>query len=144
MPVSKRYHENVKNALIKDGWTITDDPFHLKWGKKDMYVDLGVEKVIAAEKEGHRIAAEIKTFRTVSDMTDLEQALGQYLAYRSVMIRTNPDRVLYLAVRDEVYADIFEEPIAKLLVEDYKVNVVVFQLEQEVIFRWIPWSNTGT
>ncbi|WP_308189114.1 element excision factor XisH family protein [Nostoc mirabile] len=38
-PVRDRYHENVKNALIKDGWTITDDPFHLKWGKRDMYVD---------------------------------------------------------------------------------------------------------
>ncbi|MEH2411789.1 hypothetical protein [Nostoc sp.] len=38
----------------------------------------------------------------------------------------------------------FDEPIAKLLVEDYKVNIVLFQLEQEVIFRWIPWSNTGS
>ncbi|MHC5831800.1 MAG: element excision factor XisH family protein, partial [Nostoc sp.] len=40
MPAKDRYHENLKNALIKDGWTITDDPFHLKWGKKDLYVDL--------------------------------------------------------------------------------------------------------
>ncbi|MEH2178207.1 element excision factor XisH family protein [Nostoc sp.] len=143
MPVRDRYHENVKNALIKDGWTITDDPFHLKWGKRDMYVDLGAEKLIAAQKEGQYIAVEIKTFRSVSDMTDLEHALGQYLAYRSVMTRTNPERVLYLAVRDEVYADIFDEPIAKLLIEDYKVHIVVFQLEQEVIFRWIPWSSTG-
>ncbi|MEH1895879.1 MAG: XisH family protein [Nostoc sp.] len=102
MPARDRYHENVKNALIKDGWTITDDPFHLKWGKRDMYVDLGAEKLIAAEKEGQQIAVEIKTFRSVSDMTALEHALGQYLAYRSVMTRTNPDRVLYLAVRDEV------------------------------------------
>ncbi|WP_442944808.1 element excision factor XisH family protein [Nostoc sp.] len=58
--------------------------------------------------------------------------------------RTNPDRVFYLAVRDEVYADIFDEPIAKILVEDYKVHIVLFQLEQEVIFKWIPWSNTGS
>lgn len=108
------------------------------------YVDLGAEKLIAAEKEGQQIAVEIKTFRSVSDMTDLEHALGQYLAYRSVMIRTHPERVLYLAIRDEVYADIFDEPIAKLLVEDYKVNIVVFRLEQEVIFKWIPWSNTGS
>ncbi|MCC5621331.1 element excision factor XisH family protein [Nostoc sp. CHAB 5715] len=55
----------------------------------------------------------------------------------------NVKNVLYLAVRDEVYADIFDEPIAKLLIEDYKIHIVVFQLEQEVIFRWIPWSSTG-
>ncbi|MGH7999083.1 MAG: element excision factor XisH family protein [Brasilonema sp.] len=30
MPVRDRYHQSVKNALIKDGWTITDDPLHLK------------------------------------------------------------------------------------------------------------------
>ncbi|MDZ8262468.1 MAG: element excision factor XisH family protein [Nostoc sp. ChiQUE01b] len=34
MPARDRYHENLKNALIKDAWTITDDPFHLKWGKR--------------------------------------------------------------------------------------------------------------
>ncbi|NMG06607.1 element excision factor XisH family protein [Brasilonema sp. UFV-L1] len=144
MPVRDRYHQSVKNALIKDGWTITDDPLHLKWGKRDMYVDLGAEKLIAAQKQGRYIAVEIKTFRSVSDMSDLEQTLGQYLVYRSVMTRTDPNRSLHLAVHDEVYADLFDEPIAKLLVEDYKVDIVVFKPEQEVILKWIPWSNTGS
>ncbi len=27
------YHEHVKAALIKDGWTITDDPLVLRKGK---------------------------------------------------------------------------------------------------------------
>ncbi|MEC4818876.1 MAG: element excision factor XisH family protein [Scytonema sp. PMC 1069.18] len=61
----------------------------------------------------------------------------------SVILRIDPNRVLYLAVRDVVYADIFDEPIAKIVVEDYKVNILVFQLESEIIFRWIPWSNIG-
>jgi len=144
MPAKDRYHENVKNALIKDGWTITDDPLHLKYGKKDMYVDLGAERLIAAEKQGQRIAIEVKSFASVSDLTDLEQALGQYLTYRSVMTRTNQDRSLYLAVRDEVYADLSDEPIAKILVEDYKINIVVFKPAEEIIFRWIPWNNTDS
>ncbi|MEH1897974.1 MAG: element excision factor XisH family protein [Nostoc sp.] len=55
-----------------------------------------------------------------------------------------PLSVLYLIVPSYLYADIFDEPIAKLLVEDYKVHIVLFQLEQEVIFRWIPWRNTGS
>ena len=144
MPVRDRYHQNVKNALIKDGWTITDDPLHLKYGKRDMYVDLGAERLIAAEKQGQRIAIEIKTFASVSDMTDLEQALGQYLAYRSVMNKTNQNCFLYLAVHDQVYVDIFDEPIAKLLLEDYQINVVVFKPAEEIILKWIPWNNINS
>ncbi len=29
-------HEQVKNALIKDGWTITHDPFPLRIGQKNL------------------------------------------------------------------------------------------------------------
>ncbi|MEH2271626.1 MAG: element excision factor XisH family protein [Nostoc sp.] len=44
MYASYHYHENLKNVLIKDAWTITHDPFHLKWGRKDLDVDLAAEK----------------------------------------------------------------------------------------------------
>jgi hypothetical protein len=77
MPAKDRYHQNVKNALTKDGWVITDDPLHLKYGQRDMYIDLAAHRLIAAEKQGKRIAIEIKTFASVSDMADLQQALGQ-------------------------------------------------------------------
>ena len=40
MPGRDVYHNHVKHALIKDGWMITDDPLHLEWGVKDLYVDL--------------------------------------------------------------------------------------------------------
>ena len=43
------YHDDVRSALVKEGWTITHDPLRLRWGKKDYYVDLGAEEVIAAE-----------------------------------------------------------------------------------------------
>ena len=57
MPAKDIYHNNVKNALIKDGWKITHDPLRLEWGGKDMYVDLGAEELLAAEKGGRQIAA---------------------------------------------------------------------------------------
>jgi hypothetical protein len=63
-------------ALAKDGWTITDDPFRLRWGKKDYYVDLGAEELIAAEMPGRRIAVEIKSFVGASIVDDMEKALG--------------------------------------------------------------------
>jgi hypothetical protein len=30
------------------------------------------------------------------------------------------------------------EPIAKLLIEDYNIQIVVFEPEQEIILKWIP------
>ncbi|MDM8527735.1 element excision factor XisH family protein [Anaerolineales bacterium HSG24] len=51
----KIYHDNMKNALIKDDWIVTHEQMHLKWGAKDMYVDLGAEKFMAAEKNGQKI-----------------------------------------------------------------------------------------
>jgi hypothetical protein len=62
MPARDIYHDVVKKALIKDGWTITHDPLRLQWGAKDIYVDLGAEQLLAAEKTGWKIAVEIKSF----------------------------------------------------------------------------------
>lgn len=76
MPARDTYHETVKNALIRDGWTITDDPYILSTGLTRVYVDLGAEQPLAAERAGEKIAVEIKSFRGKSDMKDLEQALG--------------------------------------------------------------------
>jgi hypothetical protein len=32
------YHEQVKNALINEGWTITHDPFKIMLGKRRGYI----------------------------------------------------------------------------------------------------------
>jgi len=42
------YHDTVKNALIKNGWKITHDPLVLKWGPKDLFIDMGAERLSAA------------------------------------------------------------------------------------------------
>ncbi len=85
MPAKDIYHDVVKNALIKDGWTVTNDPFRLKWGARELFVDLGLSKLIAAQKAEQKIAVEIKSFTNPSSIADLEQALGQYLLYRAVL-----------------------------------------------------------
>jgi hypothetical protein len=46
------FHNVVINALIKDGWRITNDPLFLKVGGVDFFIDLGAEKLIAAERDG--------------------------------------------------------------------------------------------
>jgi hypothetical protein len=101
MSVRDIYHNHVVNALIKDGWSITDDPLRLRIGKKDMFVDIGAERLLQAEKGQIKIAVEIKSFVGPSDLNDLHEALGQYILYHDVLQALQPDRILYLAVRDK-------------------------------------------
>lgn len=82
----------------------------MRSGKKNLYVDLGAEKLLAAEKEGRRIAVEVKSFVGKSEIEDLEKALGQFTLYRSIMEFDYPDRDLYLAVREVIFTELFEEP----------------------------------
>lgn len=138
MPARDYYHEVVCNALQKDGWKITHDPLSLKWGKKDMYVDLGAEQLLAAERSECKIAVEIKSFTGLSEMSDLEKAIGQYIVYHDVLAQVEPDRKLYLAVPEEVATGLFEEPIGELLLRNNRVCLVVFEPNTEAIVKWIP------
>lgn len=136
MPAKDFYHDCVKNALIKDGWTITHDPLSLKWGKKDMYVDLGAEQLLAAEKSARKIAVEIKSFTGLSEMNDLEKAIGQYIVYHDVLAEVEPDRELYLAVSQDIASGLFAEPLGELLLKNNRVCLVVFDPEVEAIVKW--------
>ena len=143
MPARDLYHNHVRNALIKDDWTITDDPLRLRLGKKDMYVDLGAERILWAEKDAYRIAVEIKSFLGASDLSDLHDALGQFVLYHDVLQETQTDRDLFLAVRDTVYATIFKSPIGNLLLKNGQIQLLVFNAEQEAIVKWIPRIPTA-
>lgn len=138
MPARDHDHESVRHALIADGWTITHDPLRLRWGGRDMYVDLGAERILAAEKAERRIAVEIKSFAGPSLVDDLEKAIGQYALYRDVMDETDVGRELYVAVREIVYADFFQEPIGRLALDKNRLKLLVFDPTTEVIRRWTP------
>ncbi len=132
------YHDCVKNALSKDGWAITHDPFILRWGLKDLYIDLGAEKLLAAEKAGQKIAVEVKSFVSPSEVEDLRNAVGQFILYHDILARTEPERKLYLAIREAVFVDVFEEPIGEVLLENQRLQLIIFDPKAEVIVKWIP------
>ena len=137
MPAKDIYHDAVKYALIKDGWKITDDPLILSIGKKDLFIDLGAEKLIAAEKDQQKIAVEIKSFLGNSQVNDLENALGQYILYYEVLLAKQDERVLYLAIKESAYQEIFEEPIGKILLNRKIIKLLVFEPRKESILQWI-------
>ncbi len=138
MPAKDLFHDCVRHALIHDGWTITHDPLRLAWGGKDLYVDLGAERLMAAEKSGQRIAVEIKSFVGDSGVDDLEKAVGQYVLYRAVLAQREPERELFLAVPELILRDVFDQSLGELLRKDQSIRVVGFDPQTEVITRWIP------
>ena len=117
MPAKDVFHDQCKTALVKDGWTITHDPLYLKWNDRKSFVDLGAEKMLAAERAGRKIAVEIKSFLGPSEMYDLEQALGQFVLYRLAMQRDYADRELFLAIPESTFLSLFSEPDGMDLIE---------------------------
>jgi hypothetical protein len=137
MPRKDIYHEVVKRALIADGWTITHDPYPLPFGEESLFVDLGAEMPLGAEKAGRRIAVETKSFLGRSPMTELERAVGQFTVYRFLLQREEADRTLYLAVSDAVYDEIFDVADVRDLVAALRMRLLLFDAELERVVRWI-------
>ena len=138
MPARDIYHFAVKNALLADGWTITHDPLALKIGTRDLYIDLGAERVLAAEKSAVKIAVEVKSFLGPSLINELERALGQFILYADVLSEREPERTLYLAVPRSFVDLVLEEPVGELLLRKGRLRVVLFDLQREEIVQWIP------
>jgi hypothetical protein len=132
------YHNTVKRALQKDGWTITHDPFPLQIGRKRLSADLGAERLINAEKGTEKIVVEVKSFVGRSDVKDLEQALGQYILYRQVLNEMQIDRNLYLAISEEVFNSVFTIELGQVLLKNNLVKLLVFDKKSEAILQWIP------
>jgi hypothetical protein len=137
MPKRDVFHDAVKQALIKDGWTITHDPYPLQFGEHRLFVDLGAEAPIAAEKDGRKIAVEIKGFTGASEMTDLERALGQFVLYQFLLSGKEPERLLFLAVPEDVYTALLDTAPGRDLVAAYTLRLVAYDADSEVITQWI-------
>jgi XisH protein len=137
MPQYDLYHQPVKHALIKDGWTITDDPYTLTYKGLRLYADLGAEKLIAAEKLERKIVVEIKVFGTPSPVTELERAVGQYSIYRMLLERLSPEREVFLAVAQDIYEDFFRQPAIQDIVAAHAMRLLVFEPTREEIVAWI-------
>ena len=101
-----------------------------------MYVDLGAEPLIAAEKDEQKIAVEIKSFLRASTISEFHTAVGQFLNYRRALRVTEPDRRLYLAIPVEVYRTFFALPFIQEGVEEYGLQLLVYDAEEQMIVLW--------
>lgn len=151
MPQRDHIHNIVKQAIINDGWEITDDPYIISYGERFLFVDLGAVETdahkrregyfLGAQREGQRIAIEIKDFRGKSAIADLELAIGQYVLYRLLLNKVDPQREIYLAITDVAYDDIFKEPIGELVIHDLSLHLLVVDVQKMEVQQWIPPRN---
>lgn len=130
------FHDAVKNALQKEGWTVTHDPLTIKVGGVGIEIDLGAEKLIAAEKGKEKIAIEIKSFVRPSNVSEFHATVGQYMNYRKALGKIEPDRLLYLAVPKETYSSFFSLPFISECIVDYKLKIIVYDPEKETVTEW--------
>lgn len=126
MPAKDLYHDTVKVALEKDGWTITDDPLTLRIGVRSVFVDLGAERLIAAERGTEKIAVEVKSFLGPSLIQDLELAWGQFFLYKRALQKQEAERKLYLAIDETIFETFFTEESAQFLLEEPGFRLIVF------------------
>jgi XisH protein len=132
------FYQQVKNALIKDGWKITGDPLTISISESiKVHIDLAADNAIAAERDNDKIAVEIKSFISGSDIGEFHTALGQYLNYRQALEINEPDRIVYLAVPQETYKDFFQLPFVQLSVQTHQIKIIVYDPKKEEIKQWI-------
>jgi hypothetical protein len=132
-----RFHGVVKTALEKEDWQITADPYQIKVDDVDFEIDLAAEQLLAAQRENQKIAVEIKSFISSSNVSDFHTALGQFLNYRDALETIEPDRLLYLAVRVPVYESFFQRRFIMAAVKRYQLRLMIYDVQQEVIVQWL-------
>lgn len=136
MSVRDTFHDAVRRALEKDGWTITDDPLRIQVAEVELLIDLGAECLIAAEKQGQKIAVEIKTFAKASAISEFHTALGQFLSYQFALEERDPNRQLFLAIPQEAQRTFFAKRFARAMVERYSIRLMIYNPVIEEVVSW--------
>lgn len=137
MAAKDKYHFHFRTSLENDGWSITHDPYILEAGETEYEIDIGAEKLIGAERDGQKIAVELKSFLGESVAYDFHEALGQYLEYRIGLQIQEPDREVFLAVSVDRFERIKKLTLPRLALEQFHVSVIVFDINSKTIVQWI-------
>ncbi len=130
------YHDIVRNALEKEGWVITADPFVFRLDRVSFRMDLGAEKVISAQRGLEKIVVEIKTFSQTSFIHAFHEATGQYDNYLLALEEIAPERQLFLAVPKDIWNTFFQERFIQKVIERKHLKVIVYDPENEIIILW--------
>ncbi len=120
---------SVKAALLAAGWTIKEGAITIRKAGYQFQID------VSADKDGEKVAIEVKSWLS-NFVYDWHQALGQYLTYYALLFKKDPDRVLYLAVPEDVYKEHFINELFQEFTALYSVNLFIFNQRTNSIVSW--------
>ncbi|MEH2196300.1 MAG: XisH family protein [Nostoc sp.] len=131
------FHNTVKVALEKDGWKITHDPLFFQLTEQiRIKIDMGAQKLIAADKDEQKIAIEVKSFIGMSAISEFHTAVGQFLNYRVALEQKDSERVLYLAIAKDIYQEFFLDSFIQSVLERYEIKLLVFHVQKQEVVLW--------
>jgi hypothetical protein len=136
------FHDAVRAALENDGWLITHDPYEIKTDLLNLFdtrmkVDLGAEKLIAADKGAEKIAVEVKSLLGPSLIYDLHNLVGQFFNYQIGIDAQEPDRMLFVAIPSIIFEKLDHQEFFKRILLKSQMHLIVFEPNSKVIKKWI-------
>lgn len=137
MSAKDLFHELVKKSLVREGWNVTHDPYRIELEFTALYIDLGADRLLAAERNTEKIAVEIKSFIAPSVMSEFHVAIGQFINYRLALEDEDPGRKLYLAVPQETYDRFFHYSFIQKSISRNQVPLMVYSTSTPRIVKWI-------
>lgn len=136
MAALDKFHVAVRNALVKDGWTVTDDPLRVEFGETTYSIDLGAEKLIGAERGDVRIAVEIKCFLGPSLIAEFHAALGQYINYKNALEEVEPERTIFLGVFSDAFTALMKQKAVQTAMTKQGLRLLSYSPDLEEILQW--------
>lgn len=132
-------HDAVVQALKNDGWHILREHFSVRYEELEIRVDIAAERpaAVLAEKDGHRILVEIKTFGGRSFIKDLQNAVGQYTIYKNILALADLNYELFLAIDESVYEVAFQQKATSRIVQLNQLRMLIVDIDNQEIVRWI-------
>ncbi len=127
----------MREALEKDGWRIIDNPYPLRVEDVGYEIDFGAEPLIAAEKEDISIAVEVKSFVGPSTVNEFHKAVGQLNDYSVALEIEDPERVLFLAIPEEIWLVFFQKPVIQKSLARIQAKILVYNPYKNEIVKWI-------
>ncbi len=102
----------------------------------NLFVDLAAEEMVVAQRDGRKIAVEIKTFGRASIVQDLKDMVGSFQVYRDLLAETAPDFQLFVAISQVTYESDFDLPIAQFLVTKNHIPLIIVDVISARITQW--------
>lgn len=79
----------------------------------------------------------MKSFLQVSQVSELEKAIGQYELYTWLLQGQEQERTLYLAVPFHAFEGIFSKQVGQMAIKKLHLKLIVFSKSGSENLQWI-------